>query len=160
MPEVLETHAPPRSETPNLTLQQIGVLSLLSEGNTAAQIARRLDLSSEEVKNTRNDLKAHYKTQSFSAVVNLAIKNGDINLESQLDTELADKLTEQDHRLIGFYALGGSNQQLQRATNTGSKVIEKYHDQLLEKVGAWSRPHMVSRAYELGIFVIDSGEAA
>ena len=80
MPEVLETHAPPRSETPNLTLQQIGVLSLLSEGNTAAQIARRLDLSSEEVKNTRNDLKAHYKTQSFSAVVNLEIKNGDINL--------------------------------------------------------------------------------
>lgn len=144
----------PEAYTSGLTSDETAVLSLISEGNTTAQMARRLTMERGEVEDHRDSAMGKYGTRSRTVAVSQAIREGAIPIEVTPDSTVAAGLSRLDRRMLGLYAKGVSNHQLAKQYGMNLKTIEAYHDGLLEKVGAWSRPHAIRRTYELGILKV------
>lgn len=131
--------------------EEVAVLSLISKGNTLAQTARQLGIDKGEVESLRGSAMSKYGSGSVTATVNKAIKDGTIPVEVSPDPEVAARLTAVDRRVLELYARGVTNHDLASQIGKHVKVLERYHDGLLERAGAWNRPQLVRRGYELGI---------
>lgn len=129
----------------------LAVLSLISRGGTENQIARDLEVSKQGIRYAKGTLRSLFGTPSLAAVVHRAIQQAYLPIEIAPNPTVVDQLAPADPSVLAFYALGGSNRQIARKTNQCLPAIEQYHDRLLKRIGAWSRPHAIRRAHELGI---------
>ena len=147
-------------ETPPLSLSQlqIDVLSLTSKGQTAKQIGRQLKISSRGVKDVKKNLSD--KLPSLAAGVNQAIQDGLINVEHKPDLELTSQLTALDIGILQAYSFGGSTAEVTEISGSDYKTVNEHESDLFKKIKAWSRPHAVRRAYELGIFSVSKVSSA
>jgi hypothetical protein len=138
-------------------LEEVAVLSLLSEGNTAVQVARQMnekfdiDMTKSAVEGYRADALEQFGTGSIALATHRAIKREVILVEVNPDEDVLAGLHKPDRHMIGLYARGVSNHRLAQTTKQPVKSVEAYHDRLLERTGAWSRPHLVRRGHELGL---------
>ena len=143
-------HAPEKPRH-GLSPLQYGVLELLAQGNTKKKVARRLDTSDGDVDHTKHELRSIFQTPSLSKCVHLAIESGILPVEILPNEEITRQLSNFDRTMLKYYARGGSNTYFVKSRNVPRNVIEIFHDNLLKKVGAWSRPHAIARAHMLGI---------
>lgn len=138
-------------------LEEVAVLSLISEGNTAVQVARQMnerfniDMGKSAVEGYRADVMEQFGTKSLALATHRAIKREVILVEVKPDDEILAGLHKPDKKMLGLYARGFSNHRLAGATEQPVRSVEAYHDRLLKRIGAWSRPHAVRRGHELGI---------
>ncbi len=151
----LELVTPPLEVPTGFRLEEIAVLSLISEGNTAVQVARKLgpefDMGKSDVNAHRDSAMEKLGTRSIALGVHRAIKGGMISVEVKPDREVITRLRKHDAYMLNRYARGFSNHNFAKSSGTPVRSLETYHDRLLERVGAWSRPHAVRRGHELGI---------
>ena len=143
-----------------LTPFQAEVLALTSLGQTANQTARQLEAPAEDVKAAKEQAKLAYGTRSIGAAVSKAIQEGGIGIEVRPDPDILMELSSFDTSILYFYAAGGNNEQIARDQNVSFKAINVYRDHLFKKIKAWSAPHAVRRAYELGIIQRKSKEVS
>ena len=148
----------PEFRVPNgFRLEEVAVLSLISQGNTAVQTARQMDekfnidIGKSAVEGYRADVMEMFRTGSISLAVHRAIKRGILFVETKPDNEILDGLSKTSRQMLSLYARGVSNHSLAATTKQPVRSVEAYHDRLLKRVGAWSRPHGVRRGHELGI---------
>lgn len=118
-----------------------------------AQLARRLDsYSSTEIKDARHSAMKKFNTGSAAVLVDRSIRLGLMPIEIEPDEEVLARVTGLDQKMLRLYALGISNHRIAKEGGVGLKAVETYHDGLLKRMGAWSRPHAIRRVYELGIW--------
>lgn len=139
---------------PSLTPFQTEVIDLVSRGNTLAQVARQAGSTRESVKSARRHAMNEFDTNSIAVVVDRSISFGIISVETNTSDPARRNITGIDEKMINIYAKGFSNKRIAEATATPLQDVESYHDKLLEKIKAWSRPHAIRRAYEIGILKI------
>lgn len=143
--------------TPEAPLQQINsqgaaLLGLVSQGYTWNQASRRLDASTYNVRSTKHQIMEAFGTTNMSVIVDRSIRSGLIPVAPDDDpSAVTSRLSLTDVKVLRFLARGGSTKQLRENSNLPPKRLETYHSQLLEKLGAWSRPHAIRRGHELGI---------
>ncbi|HVX57094.1 MAG TPA: hypothetical protein VHA37_05155, partial [Candidatus Saccharimonadales bacterium] len=136
-------------------VHEVAVLSLISRGNTAVQVARLLgpefDLGRSDVYEYRDSAMDKLGTKSVAQAVHRAIKRDIVPVEVQPEETVLAGLRDHDSYTLHQYARGLSNQQLAHASGQPLGALEAYHDRLLYRLGAWSRPHAIRRGHELGI---------
>ncbi|HEX5744388.1 MAG TPA: hypothetical protein VFX84_02980 [Candidatus Saccharimonadales bacterium] len=145
----------PEAYSSGLVGEEISVLSHISQGNTLGQVAEELGVGKDEVIYWRGNAMSKYRSGSVTATVNEALRDGSIPVEVSPDPETAARLTPLDKRVLELYAKGVTNHDLAGQIGKPVKVVERYHDGLLERIGAWKRPHAMRRMYELGIWQTD-----
>lgn len=163
MPESLAAIEPPTDIAPlpsaaeaadpsgRLTSFQLEVLTMISLGQTVTQTARKLEAAAETVGQARQNLCQALGTRSLAAAVSAGIQEACLAVEVNPDHHTTLELSSFDTSMLYFYAAGGNNRQVAEQHSLSLKAINLYQQHLLKKVGAWSIPHAVRRAYELGI---------
>lgn len=144
----------PESYTTTLTSDEAAVMSLISEGNTLGQVGKKLGIGREEVLDHRGMAMSKYGAAGVTAGVNRAILDGEIAVEVKPDPETAARLSSLDKRMLTLYAKGLSNGWMAGQYGIDRRAVEDYHDGLLERVGAWNRPHAIRRMHELGLWQV------
>lgn len=130
---------------------EIRVFDLLSQGNTLNQIARQMDYMRSTVRAAEESAMEKAGTHSKTVLVDRFINLGLIPVEVEPDQDVLADITDLDRRMIGLYARGVTNHTIAKHGKAELDQVESYHDGLLERLGAWSRPHAIRRSYELGI---------
>lgn len=152
----------PHEADMSMTLSEshIRAITLISMGNTMAQVGRGIGCDLRDARKLRNDVMNFFFTKSITAATNKSIVSGLIPVEVNPEPEVALHISGWDRKTLRLYARGVSNRQIAMAGNKDISVIEGYHDRLLKRIGAWSRPHAIRRAYELGIMQTRNSRAA
>lgn len=136
-------------------IEEVSVLSLLSMGHTAAQVGRLLGpefgMDRDDVNTYRGSVMYKLGTASVAQAVHRGIKRDIIPIEVEPDQEILDGLRDHDRHTLRLYARGTSNQQLAHESGQPLGALEAYHDRLLYRLRAWSRPHAIRRGHELDI---------
>lgn len=144
--------AVPEADLPaGFIVEEAVVLSVISEGHTMNQAARHLYMDKDEVKAHRGSAMAKFGTRSIAYAVHKAVRCGLVLIEAAPDSGIIDGLYGTDERMLNLYARGFSNHHFARTSGKPVKLLEEYHDGLLERLGVWSRPHAVRRGHELEI---------
>jgi DNA-binding NarL/FixJ family response regulator len=137
----------PFGVTPN----EAAVLITISEGHTGVQVARQLEIEKGEADILRFDAMEKLGTRSIAQATHRAIQARIIPIETVPNSEIIAGLHQADTWILRLYARGISNHRIDAAQKQPVRALEVYHDRLLGRLGAWSRPHAVRRGHELGL---------
>jgi DNA-binding NarL/FixJ family response regulator len=134
-----------------VTLDEADVLTSISQGHTGLQVARHLDRDKSVVDALRGEAMEKLGTRSIAQATHRAIQSRIIPVEVEPDPEAQLRLHQADAWVLRLYARGISNHRIAATQKQPVRAVETYHDRLLERLGAWSRPHAIRRGHELGL---------
>jgi DNA-binding CsgD family transcriptional regulator len=139
-----------RSESPLLPYQQ-EALEFISMGHTNNQVRRHSRGSKPYMNKVLEEVQTVLGVPNEAAAVNQGIQNGWLHVDKLPDPTILDSVGTTDRETLQLYATGGNNMHIATASNQSVRAVNKYEQDLFKKIKAWSRPHAVRRAYELGI---------
>jgi DNA-binding CsgD family transcriptional regulator len=148
MPELLSLHT--NETTSELPMFQATVFTLLSEGHTNQQIARRLTVSRKSVLAAASDAVEYYDAVNLPHAVDTAIKAGHLILSFMPKVFADQPLLPPEHVLLEGITAGASLEAIAEEIDRPLPEIMLSKQQMLNKIGAWSSPHGVRRGYETG----------
>lgn len=128
---------------------QRDVLEQISLGHTGNQAARELGIPIDDVVEAKAEIE--FMCGSLTVGVNQAIRTQQVEIDVNPDAQVIEKIQEYGCKLIKFYAQGGSNGLLQKRYRRPAKKVRDTEKNLFLQAGAWNRPHLTRRGYELGI---------
>ncbi len=134
-----------------VTLDEAEVLAAVSQGHTGLQVARHLDRDKSEVDALRGTAMEKLETRSIAQATHRAIQSRIVPVEVEPDAEPRLRLRQADAWVLRLYARGISNHRIAEMQKQPVRAVEEYHDRLLSRLGAWSRPHAVRRGHELAL---------
>jgi DNA-binding NarL/FixJ family response regulator len=142
----------PEPELPfGVTTDEAAVLTTISEGHTGLQVARQLEIDKSQVDTLRGEAMEKLGTRSIAQATHRAIQARIIPVEVVPDAETIAELHPADAWVLRLYARGISNHRIAEGQKQPVRTLEVYHDRLLRRLGAWSRPHAIRRGHELDL---------
>jgi DNA-binding NarL/FixJ family response regulator len=144
---LVETELP---ESPLLPHQQ-EALEFISMGHTVKQTTRHSKGSKGYMNKVLEEVQTVLGVPNEAAAVNQGIQDGWLHVDSLPDPVVLENVGNTDRKVLQLYAAGGNNMHIAKSSNQNVRAVNKYEQDLFKKIKAWSRPHAVRRAYELGI---------
>lgn len=136
---------------PELSVFQIELIDLLSQGHTNWQTAKQMGVHVRDIHRGTRRLMEKYRTKDMAIVVSQSIEQGHLPIKISPDEEVIGKLTEFDKKALKFYARGGKESQIAKAGGIPMEKVQDHSVELFTKLGAWDNLHAIRRGYELGI---------
>jgi DNA-binding CsgD family transcriptional regulator len=153
----LEALPPVAVADSQLSMLQTAVLSLRSEGHTVSQAARRLDIDKPAVLHTEAEIIRTFDAENLASAVNKAICSGELVFEPVSEAGSVE-IDRSDQTMLALYANGVKDGQILEGLDQDANQYKKYKEDLFKRIGAWSGPHAVRRAYELGVLEVNNGQ--
>lgn len=138
---------------PELSHTQMEILRLASLGKTVGDVAYRFRTTDSEIISIRDSVSAIFESPNMAATIHLAIVRGVLPIK--VNPESVD-LNEVELNMLCIYASGQDHLEVSAQFGIGEKQVATLNKELFRKIGATGRTHSIRRAYELGIFKIDS----
>lgn len=141
-----------------LTLRQLVMTGVLSQGSTLTQAGKELRMTKKEAHREKESIQSQIRVPNMAAVVHLAVASQVIRIKEDRAFDSYGDIDDFDVFTLGLYAEGVSNDKLSEAIDRTPKWCMGYEKELFKKVGAWTRPHAIRRGYEIGLLAISSAD--
>jgi len=130
------------------------LLRVTSLGNTVRQVARRMEVDPKLVHSVREIVPVKLGVPNLAAAVDYGFQNGILLASPQPNSNVNRSLTLLDTIQLGYWARGLGDAAIAAKVGRQIPTITSNGNGLLEKIGAWNRPHAIRRGYRLGLFAV------
>lgn len=138
----------PRARGARLTDRELQVLTMVSSGMTAPQIASELDIGERSVENHKRriyaKLGAHSQAHAIGTIAALGVIPG-------VAANTVAQLSRREGEILRLAAAGQSVRQMARTQGTAPKTIESQLTLLYRKLGVHSRASALAVAHAQGL---------